>query len=125
MSVHTPLFMQSFSKYQDVQRDCKILINDTQILQGNSAAVDLDRVLHLCRECCDGGKLHTTVSYHRLRLELIKGTVCDPQRAFLGDNLLLICTPAKVEPRTSPVGMKIYRLFPSCSTMKRKSEQKE
>jgi hypothetical protein len=27
-----------------------------------------------------------------------------------------------VEPRRSPVGMKIYRLFPTCSTMKRKSD---
>lgn len=123
MSLHTPRFMLSGSKYQDLEHDCKVMILETHIVQGNSAGSALDALLRSCRGCCDGGKLYTTVAYQRLRLELIKGTLCDTQRAFLGDNLLLSCRPTTVDPSTSPVAITMYRLFPTCSTMKRKAEQ--
>lgn len=121
--LHTPRFMLSGTTYQDIERECKMLIVDTEIVQGNCAGGSLDLLLRYSRDCCDGGNLHTTVAYQRLRLELTKGTLRDTQRAFLGDNLLLSCTPATVQSGDSTVGIKIYRLFAIGSTMKRKASQ--
>jgi len=115
--------MQSCGKYEDVTHDNKTLIMHTLLNQGPSSASSLDKLLRHCKDCCVGAKLHTTVSYQKLQLQLLKGTVCQPQRVFLGNNLLLVCTPTVSTPTISEVDVKIYRLFASCSSTKRKSDE--
>jgi len=113
--------MQSCGKYEDVTHDNKILIMHTLLDQGPSAASSLDKLLRHCKNCCDGAKLHTTVSYQKLQLQLLKGTVCEAQRVFLGNNMLLVCTPTSSTATILAVDIKIYRIFSSCSSTKRKS----
>ena len=123
MSLCTPRFMQAHSEYTDTLHDCKTLILHTELTQGLSAASSLEKIVRDCKDCSDGAKLHTTVSYQKLQLQLLKGTVCESQRVFLGNNLLLACTPALCTSTIPLVEIKIYRLFPSCQSAKRKTRE--
>jgi hypothetical protein len=135
MPLHTPRFMLPASVYEDLTHDYKVLILQQEIHQGHVAVGDtLDTLLRQSRDCCNGGHMHTTVPYQRLRLNLMMGTVCHPQRVCLGDGLILTCMPvhttckysteAAIEATTEAcvpcILVKIYRLFAPCSVEKRK-----